>query len=394
MTAQRILIVDDDSEFASLLAEGLSDRGHTCRTQQDASRLQTRDWIWADIAVVDLQLGQGQDGPRLLRRMRMLKAPPRIALVSGFDAMVLAAVSRAVSDMGYAVAGAFSKPIAIDALVSAVAPPPVCGRPAVRGRAPVTASALAEGLNRREFSVAFQPKVALDSGDCAGFEALARWTSPILGEVSPDRFVAAAERSGLTARLTMTIYEQALKTASAWAVAGFLPPISVNLSASLLQSDGLVDSILDATDRFGVRCAQITFELTETAAMPMRGRALETVTRLRLAGFGLSLDDFGMGENRFERLLGLPLTEVKLDQRFAQLVTRPHGQRLVAGLAALVHGLGASCVAEGIEDQSQLDAFRRAGCDLGQGWRLGRPMATPSACLAFAETTAAPMVGP
>lgn len=392
MSAQRTLIVDDDPEFAALLAEGLADRGHPCRVENDASRLAASDWTWADLAVVDLQLGRGQDGPQILRRMRPLKARPRIVLVSGFDLMVLAAASRAVVEMGYEVAGAFAKPVAIEALASAVAAEPVCDPQPARKRVPVSANDLLLGLDRHEISVVFQPKVVLADGGCAGFEALARWTSPVLGEVSPDRFVATAEAFGLAGRLTSVVYEQVLKTASAWAAVGFTPPISVNLSAELLQADGLVEALLDQTARFEAPHSQITFELTETAAMPMRGRVLEAVARLRLAGFGLSLDDFGMGENRFERLLGLPLTEVKLDQRFAQLVTKAHGRRLVSGLAALVHSLGAVCVAEGIEDDAQLEAFRSAGCDVGQGWRLSRPMASPAACVEFAHTRRVPAI--
>lgn len=383
MPAPRILVVDDDADFAALLAEGLADRGHACRVWTDPTRLSAADWAWADVAVVDLQLGQGQDGPRVLRRLSLMKSRPRVVLVSGFDALVLAAASRTADAMGYDVAGAFAKPIAIGALAAAVAAAPP-DRAAAAARAPIAAGDLAEGLDRGEIGVVFQPKVDLANGACAGFEALARWSSPVLGAVSPDRFVATAEASNLANRLTEAVFEQVLKAAAAWAAVGFAPPVSVNLSGAMLENDGVVETLSELAARFGIHPRQITFEITETAAMPMRGRALEAVTRLRLAEFGLSLDDFGMGENRFERLLGLPLSEVKLDQRFAQLATKPHGRRLVSGLAALVRGLGARCVAEGIEDDAQLRAFREAGCDVGQGWRLGRPMSS-AACVAFAR---------
>lgn len=383
MPAPRILVVDDDADFAALLAEGLADRGHICRVWTDPTRLSAADWTWAEVAVVDLQLGQGQDGPRVLRRLSLMKSRPRVVLVSGFDALVLAAASRTADAMGYDVAGAFAKPIAIGALAAAVAAAPP-DRAAAAARAPIAAGDLAEGLDRGEIGVVFQPKVDLANGACAGFEALARWSSPVLGAVSPDRFVATAEASNLADRLTEAVFEQVLKAAAAWAAVGFAPPVSVNLSGAMLENDGVVETLSELAARFGIHPRQITFEITETAAMPMRGRALEAVTRLRLAEFGLSLDDFGMGENRFERLLGLPLSEVKLDQRFAQLATKPHGRRLVSGLAALVRGLGARCVAEGIEDDAQLRAFREAGCDVGQGWRLGRPMSS-AACVAFAR---------
>ncbi len=118
---------------------------------------------------------------------------------------------------------------------------------------------------------------------------------------------------------------------------------------------------------------RVTFELTETAAAQLSGVALESLVRLRLAGFGLSLDDFGAGQNRFDRLIDAPITELKLDRSFAEKVETEAGARIVRGLAAFAHALGARCVAEGIETEAQRTAFRDTGCDVGQGWLLGRP---------------------
>ncbi|HJS10497.1 EAL domain-containing response regulator [Sphingopyxis sp.] len=370
-----ILLIDDDAAFGDVLAEGLIDRGCDCRVFTSPGELTGADWQWADFAIVDLQLGDDRDGPQLLRRSFSADATPALILVSGFDPMVLDAAARAVADIGYQVAAALPKPISIDRLTEVVRETQMHRTEAVAMTAPlVTADDLRQALARKEISVVYQPQVALGTGDLAGFEVLARWYSPRLGEVSPELFVSLAEASGLIGLLTGLIVDQVAETAAQWTGDRVPPNFSINLSGSLLDEIDLVDRLVSTVRRHGLPPERIVFELTETATASLRGCALETLTRLRLAGFGLSLDDFGTGENRFERLLDAPITELKLDRRFAAEVVKPHGMRIVRGLAALAHSLGAICVAEGIETEEQLRAFHDAGCDVGQGWCLGRPL--------------------
>lgn len=370
-----ILLVDDDAAFGDALAEGLVDRGCDCRVYTNPGELTDADWQWADIAIVDLQLGNDRDGPQLLRRSFSANAIPALILVSGFDPMVLDAAARAVADIGYQVAAAMSKPISIDRLTEVLAETQMLRSEATPGTSPpVTVEDLRQALVQKEISVVYQPQIALDIGDLVGFEALARWHSPHLGEVSPELFIPLAEASGLIGPLTDLITDQIFGLAAQWKGDRNAPSFSINLSGCLLNDTGLVDRFISAVRRNVLAPDRIIFELTETSTESLRGCALETLARLRLAGFGLSLDDFGTGENRFERLLDAPITELKLDRRFATEVVKPHGRRIVRGLAALAHSLGAICVAEGIETEEQLRAFHEAGCDVGQGWCLGRPL--------------------
>jgi EAL domain-containing protein (putative c-di-GMP-specific phosphodiesterase class I) len=370
-----ILLIDDDAAFGEALAEGLIDRGCDCRAFTDQEDMMVTDWQWADFAIVDLQLGDDRDGPQLLRRCFNAETMPALILVSGFDPMVLDAAGRVAGDIGYRVAATLPKPISIDHLADVLMQARLpATEPAFRNSFPVNVEDLDEALAREEISVVYQPQIALDSGALVGFEALARWRSPHLGDVSPECFVAVAEASGLIGRLTDMVVDQVSGTVAGWSRGEWPERISINLSGSLLRDDQLVDRLVNMVRHHDLAPQRIVFELTETSAASLRGRALEALTRLRLAGFGLSLDDFGTGENRFERLLDAPITELKLDRRFAHDVTMPHGQRIVRGLAALAHSLGAICVAEGIETEQQLRAFRDAGCDVGQGWCLGHPL--------------------
>ena len=250
----------------------------------------------------------------------------------------------------------------------------------------MTADDLRQALARDEISVVYQPQIALVSGELAGVEVLARWRSPLFGDVSPERFIALAETSGQIGLLTDMVVDQVAGNVAAGKGDAFPARISINLSGSLLDDDTLVGRLIATVRRHGLAPERFVFELTETAATCLRGCALETLARLRLAGFGLSLDDFGTGENRFERLLDAPITELKLDRRFAGDVMKPHGRKIVRGLVALAHSLGAICVAEGIETEEQLREFHEAGCDVGQGWCLGRPLRVSS----FASAAAYP----
>ncbi len=378
-----ILLIDDDVAFGEVFAEGMTDRGCACRTYTSPAELTDADWQWADFAVVDLQLGDDHDGPQLLRRSFAAGPMPDLVLVSGFDPVVLDIAARAAADIGYRVAAALPKPISLVRLTEVLREAKLPRtETASRTDRLVTAEDLRQALARDEISIVYQPQIALVSGELAGFEVLARWRSPHFGEVSPEHFIALAETSGLIGPLTDSVVDRVAGHVAAWNGDTFPARISINLSGSLLDDDELVGRLVRAVRRHGLFPERFVFELTETAATSLRGRPLETLARMRLAGFGLSLDDFGTGENRFERLLDAPITELKLDRRFATEVMKPHGRKIVRGLVALAHSLGAICVAEGIETEEQIREFHEAGCDVGQGWCLGRPLCVSS----FAST--------
>lgn len=365
-----VLVIDDDPLVGEALAEGIGDRGGACRSFTDPARMSDEDWRWADVAVIDLQLGDGRDGPGFLRDRWARGPQPRLVLVSGVDAMVLDASARAAGDIGYNVMGSIAKPIPMAQLARLLESPPAA--PAVgRPPAPIDHAALVEAFDQGEINIVYQPQYDLASGELAGLEALARWISPARGPIGADTFVLAAEEQALIGRLTEIVAEAVACDLTRWSARGFAPAVSVNLSGAVLADSLLVERLRRSLGKWR---EHVTFELTETAAIPLEGAALEALARLRLAGFGLSLDDFGAGQNRFDRLIGAPITELKLDRRFASGLETEAGVRTVRAIAAFARAFGVRCVAEGVETKAQRDAFRDAGCDIGQGWLLGRPM--------------------
>jgi diguanylate cyclase (GGDEF)-like protein len=240
-------------------------------------------------------------------------------------------------------------------------------------RALRTALAGGEGLR-----VVYQPVVTLDSGAPAGFEALARWTHPIDGEVPPSEFVGVAEESGLIVELGRWVLCEALGQAGAWQAAhpgADGARVSVNLSPRQVSDPRLVDTIAKALADAHTPHGSLSLEVTETVLMDDTDLMLEVMYRLRALGVRLMLDDFGTGYSSLSHVRRFPIAALKLDKTFVDEVrTDPSSRAIVSAVLHLAEGLGADVVAEGVETRGQADAVRELGCPLGQGYLFGRPM--------------------
>ncbi|EJB04106.1 diguanylate cyclase (GGDEF) domain-containing protein [Rhizobium leguminosarum bv. trifolii WSM597] len=225
---------------------------------------------------------------------------------------------------------------------------------------------------QEELSVVFQPIVDARLDEAIGFEALARWTSPVLGSVSPVQFIPVAERAGFINRLTRPLLEKALTVAANWP-AGIR--LSFNLSAQDLTSpEGLLHliSIIHAS-RFDPK--RLDLEITETAFAADFGQIQSAITTLKALGCGISLDDFGIGYSNLSRLHALPLTKIKIDRSFVtDLHRKPASYKIVKSLLALGRDMGLDCVIEGVETQEEVTALRELGGFLIQGYFYSRPM--------------------
>lgn len=232
--------------------------------------------------------------------------------------------------------------------------------------------ALREADIDAEFSVQFQPQYSLTSGRVVGFEALARWNSPVLGSVRPDLFIRAAERSGQIIDLTPALLRKALAEAATWPAD---ISMSFNLSANDLEDPTLSDSLLLAIAESGVAPSRVQFELTETSVM--RDTALSKVVlgHLVAAGCSIALDDFGSGYSSFAYLDRFPLDTLKIDRGFVrQVTTNTVSREIVAGMMRLCRTLGLTCVLEGVETPEELEILRSLGADIIQGYLFGKPM--------------------
>lgn len=239
---------------------------------------------------------------------------------------------------------------------------------------PMLLDELRRALAVNELSVAFQPLVSIVDGRLVGVEALARWSHPTRGLVAPSWFVPLAEQAGLAPELTRWSLNAALREFSR--IHRLRPDLrcSINLSSRVFGDPGLAERVTAALAIWGVPPERLVLEVTETAVIEDPEQSAEALGRLREAGIGIALDDFGRGYSSFQYLRHLPATELKIDRVFVQIETDDErGGRLLRSMIDLAHGLGLTAVAEGVELTEQADLLRDLGCEYAQGWHYGRP---------------------
>ena len=221
----------------------------------------------------------------------------------------------------------------------------------------------------------YQPKARLDDGLVHSVEGLIRWRHARYGNVPPDEFVPLAERTGLIQPFTHFVIEHGLSQLSMWNAAGIDVGMSLNLSMRNLVDASLPARVGDVLTATGVRPDRVTFEVTETSMMAEPTKATNTLLGLAELGVRLSIDDFGTGHSSLAYLQRLSVHEVKIDRSFvAPLAYTPASRSIVQSIVHLVHSLGLTVVAEGVEDEATWHALRQLGCDDLQGYFLARPM--------------------
>ena len=240
-------------------------------------------------------------------------------------------------------------------------------------------SQLDEAIDRDEVWVAYQPKLDLAAKRIIGAEALARWTHPEKGPIAASEFVAAAEQSNRIGKLTDFVLEKAISAAAQINKRGTDFSMAVNLSARLLSDKGFTLRLAAQLARHGLPPGHLTLELTETAALTGSGEGLEMISRLRDLGVNISIDDYGTGLSTLDYLKKIPANEIKIDQSFVKGMVDNRSDRLmVQSTIGLAHSLGRRVVAEGVEHRDILDLLVGMGCDIAQGFAIGRPMSLDS----------------
>lgn len=241
---------------------------------------------------------------------------------------------------------------------------------------------LAEALANDAFEAWFQPQVAIGSGFVTGVEALARWS--LNGrQVPPARFIPELERRGLIDALTERILGQACAWHERWHTQGLEMGMSVNVSMHNLGDIATADRYQAIAQTAGVDPHDITLEITESAMMHEAAKVLNVLARLRLKGFGLSVDDFGTGWSSLAQLAQLPVTELKIDQGFINGADKDARKRAVVEASIeLGRKLGLTTVAEGVRNVEEWQMLAELGCTRAQGELIG--MAVPGDQLAGA----------
>lgn len=233
-------------------------------------------------------------------------------------------------------------------------------------------------LDRGEFHLAYQPQVETASGRIVAVEALLRWRSPVLGEVSPAEFIPLAEASGQIDEIGAWVVLNACKQATAWTALGLRPiGMAVNLSARQFRNrDDLLKCVTAALEESGLNPARLELEITESMLMDAPQSAVETLHALRGLGIRISIDDFGTGYSSLSYLRRFPVHALKVDQSFVRdLVSHRDDREIVGAVISLAHSLSLEVIAEGVETEAQLDFLKEKNCSLCQGYLFSRPVA-------------------
>lgn len=394
-TQKRILILDDDEAVAQTIQWIAESLGHqaefTTRAADFFARLAEAcpDFITLDLAM------PGLDGVEIMHLLAERRCRARIIISSGMGTRVLDAAQRSAAEHGLIIAGVLPKPISREALrvllgkdddrapaESSEIPRAGCAVPADAAPADrprvfrPTPFDLEAALERRDFVMAYQPKIFCRSGAVAGFEALVRWQHPTHGLIMPNDFIPLAEQTGLIGPLTTQIVDQSLSWFSrAFSHSALMLSISVNLSARSLSDFQLPDKLANICRRLQIPPERIVLEVTESSAMVDPVLSLDLLTRLRVKGFHLSIDDFGTGFSSLVQLVRMPFSEIKVDKSFVLHAGQSQESRtVIKSVVELGHSLGLTVTAEGVEDQQTLDYLNSLGCDLAQGYFIALPM--------------------
>jgi EAL domain-containing protein (putative c-di-GMP-specific phosphodiesterase class I) len=233
---------------------------------------------------------------------------------------------------------------------------------------------LRQALARDELVVHYQPQFRVKDRALAGFEALVRWQHPSLGLLPAAAFVQAFEASGLIEELTWVVLRRVLTDRRKRSGEAARVPVSVNMSALLLRNLALPEKLQAVIAEHGGQPQDIQLEITESGLLRELHTALDILARIRLKRIHLSIDDFGTGYAMMHQLRRVPARELKLDMAFVQsMLTDESADIILKKTLELAHDLDMSVVAEGVESAEQLARLAQYGCDVAQGYLLGRP---------------------
>ena len=364
----RLLIIDDELEFCDFVRHVAEERGYRCEITTDAMRCrELLGTFRPTVVAIDLKM-PSHDGVQLLNELSSAGYAGSVIIISGLNSRTLATARQLGENLGLKILCALAKPARADALRNAL-------DATLIEQEQLSIELIARALDNGEFTLVYQPQVTADTGDIAGVEALVRWRHAGRDIWPPSRFIDVIETSDLVDRFSQCVFAMAVGQARDWRDQGLSLQINVNVSGANVGDNTFPDQLEEKCREVGVPPASIGIEITETVAMRDPRLAMDVLTRLRLKGFSLSIDDFGVGYSSLVQLQRLPFQCLKIDKSFvARCSSDPDSRTIVKAVTDLAHALDLRVVAEGVEDAESWRTVRDVGCDVGQGFFFARPM--------------------
>ncbi|MEW8288986.1 MAG: EAL domain-containing protein [Candidatus Thiodiazotropha endolucinida] len=234
---------------------------------------------------------------------------------------------------------------------------------------------LRKAISTNELCLYYQPQFDINNGYMKGVEALVRWKHPEKGTIQPNEFISVAEESGLIIPLGEWVLRRACTDIKRWMEQeGISLQLSVNISMQQLEMDQFVNKALKIIKRHQLPKDTLELEITEHAIMQDMEKAIDALTKLSHKGIRIAIDDFGTGYSSLGYLQNLPINTLKIDRSFVQGIKTSEDNSIIDAIIAMAKGLNLNLIAEGVENQTQIDHLSRAGCGLAQGFFYSHPV--------------------